>query len=490
MKKQFVLNMVLLFVINLLVKPFYVFSVETDVQNLLGTQTFGMYFYHLNFVFLFQFIGDFGLQTWNHQFISKNREKINFILPNVMATKALLSLMWLTCVLAFSWFISDLASDMLFLITLNVILSTLFILIRSFISGLGYYTTDSLLSALDKLLMIVVLSYLMYFGVTEEPFTLNDFIYGQMFSLILANGVALVILLQHLPSWGISGIIKYFQWHSLWDTLQKCAPYALILFLMMSYNKLDGFLLGFLQEDNGKQAGIYAASYRIYDAANMFLYMVPALVLPMFSNMYSLGNEVKSLVDMVVRWLMVITGPVLILSVFYAEEIIQLLYIEHVDEKVISFQFLMFSFLLVSFGYIFGALALAGDKVNKLVPVFFTGLLVNFLLNVFLIPKYGAKGAAISTTITQFWVLVGQVFIIRKYLFIAINRVDLGKGIVFMTLIFVFARIITWIWPESTFITFVSSAIFSVPLAFLLKLADLNDVRMVFNKKNNNNQIE
>ena len=70
------------------------------------------------------------------------------------------------------------------------------------------------------------------------------------------------------------------------------------------------------------------------------------------------------------------------------------------------------------------------------------------------------------------------------------KRQDLGKGIVFMTLIFVFARIITWIWPESTFITFVSSAIFSVPLAFLLKLADLNDVRMVFNKKNNNNQIE
>lgn len=485
MKKQFVSNIVLLFIINLLVKPFYVFYVETDAQNILGTQTFGTYFYHLNFVFLFQFMGDFGLQTWNHQHISKNREKVSVILPTVMAAKIVLSFIWMVCVLSLSWYFPVLESDILVPVTINVMLGTLFILIRSFISGMGFFTTDSWLSALDKLMMIVVLSWFMYFRASNDVFTLDDFIYGQMFSLVVANLIAMILLVNYIPNLKEFRFLNYFRWQLIKETLHKCAPYAVILFLMMSYNKLDGFLLGYLKNDNGMQAGIYAASYRIYDAANMFLYLVPALVLPMFSNMIGTGQAIKGFADMVVRWLIVITGPVCVISVYFAEDIIRLLYMEHIDEKIISFQILMVSFIMVSFGYLFGALSLAGEKVNKLIPVFFSGLVINFFLNIFLIPEFGAKGAAITTAATQFWVLTGQWMMVKKYIFFSFNVFDVGKGILYIILIFGFLVLLSYIIPESRSFVFVSCAFFSVTLAFLLKLIDWKDIQTIFQKQIN-----
>jgi hypothetical protein len=75
-KREFLINIVLLFVINLMIKPIYIFGIEAKVQDLTGIQSYGLYFFYFNFIFLFQFINDPGLQSWNAQYIPKNRSEI------------------------------------------------------------------------------------------------------------------------------------------------------------------------------------------------------------------------------------------------------------------------------------------------------------------------------------------------------------------------------------------------------------------------------
>ncbi|MFZ1704123.1 MAG: polysaccharide biosynthesis C-terminal domain-containing protein [Saprospiraceae bacterium] len=477
MKKQFITNILLLFCINVLVKPFYVFFIETDVQNQVGTEDFGIYFYHLNFVFLFQFVGDFGLQTWNNQSISKNRGDIEHQLLPVFFVKIVLSTLWLIFILSGAYFLGSLQWDILFPICINLVMSSLFLLIRSFISGLGLYIKDSLLSALDKLLMIVILFGLLSQVNSGRIFTIQDFIYGQMTALFLSNVIAFFILWLNLPPFK-------FRWNVAKSKkiLQNCIPYAIVLFLMITYNKMDGFLLGFLQNDQGLQAGIYAGAYRIYDAANMFLYIIPALVLPMFSNVVHNRLELDSLVLVVFRWMIGITMPILVISTIFTEDIIQFLYIEHIPEKVDSLRILMFAFCMVSFGYILGALSMAVDKVHKLTPVFISGLVICVISNIILIPRMGATGSAISTLITQVWVFIGQYWIVQRELSWKINVDLLQKAILYVMFIGILSYACSEYFQQYRIYSLVLCSIISLPLAFFLKLIEWSDLRLVLRK--------
>ena len=61
MKKTFFQNLLFLIFINLLVKPFYVLGVDRPVQNLVGHESYGLYFALFNFSFLFNIVLDIGI---------------------------------------------------------------------------------------------------------------------------------------------------------------------------------------------------------------------------------------------------------------------------------------------------------------------------------------------------------------------------------------------------------------------------------------------
>ena len=105
MKREFIINVILLLFINFLIKPVYIFGIDARVQNLVGTEAYGTYFAYLNFVFLFQFINDPGIQNWNAQFVPKNRDKIDFHFSNLISAKLVIGVLFLS----FSYSISLIA---------------------------------------------------------------------------------------------------------------------------------------------------------------------------------------------------------------------------------------------------------------------------------------------------------------------------------------------------------------------------------------------
>jgi O-antigen/teichoic acid export membrane protein len=477
MKRQFLLNVILLMAINVLIKPFYVFFVETEVQNELGTAEFGYYFFHMNFVFLFQFLGDLGLQTHNQQYVSKNRTNIHHFFSSVIGLKLALTFLATVVLFVFGLIFGKMDIGLLLLISVNLFLSSWLVLMRSFLSGLGFYTLDSLVSSLDKFLMIIVISGLLWYG-NDSSFTLSDFIFGQMFSLLFANIVVMVLLfikdkkLSFLPDFtGLSSL------------LYRCIPFALVLFLMTSYNKLDGFLLGRLLEDQGLEAGIYAASYRIYDAANMFMYMIPALILPMFSYMISNNEDIRPLYTLVGKWMFVLLSPLLAIVLFFGNDIITFLYTDYITEKTLVLQLLMTASVLVCYAYIFGSMSMAADQIKRLIPVFILGLVVNILCNLIWIPHYGATGAAMATLVTQFVVFLGQWYVVRKYLYFTFDKSSMGRGLFYLFILSGLAWFFSKETPFSSEVSIIICLIFSLPLAFLLKLIEFSDIKLVLSRK-------
>jgi O-antigen/teichoic acid export membrane protein len=94
MKKEFLFNLVLLVGINLLIKPFYAFGIDLQVQNRVGLEAYGLYFALFNFSFLFQIVTDLGIQQYNSRLISQNQALAGKYLPHFLSLKACLSILF------------------------------------------------------------------------------------------------------------------------------------------------------------------------------------------------------------------------------------------------------------------------------------------------------------------------------------------------------------------------------------------------------------
>jgi O-antigen/teichoic acid export membrane protein len=89
-KREFLLNILLLVFINLLIKPFFIFGIDLEVQNRTG-EAYGLYFTLLSFAYIFQIVSDFGIQIFNNRHVSHHPHLVGKYFPNLLALKVLLS---------------------------------------------------------------------------------------------------------------------------------------------------------------------------------------------------------------------------------------------------------------------------------------------------------------------------------------------------------------------------------------------------------------
>ncbi|MBK7633813.1 MAG: oligosaccharide flippase family protein [Saprospiraceae bacterium] len=474
-KREFLINIVLLFVINLMIKPIYIFGIEAKVQDLAGIQSYGLYFFYFNFIFLFQFINDPGLQNWNAQYIPKNRSEIQRVLPEIFQAKMLLSLIFLLIVNLISYFLGYIDGEMIFYISLSFVLSSFFMILRGMIAGLGFYRTDSLISALDKLLMIIILGYLLYFTPLQSGFDILWFVRIQCIVFAIVSIIAMMILSSKTPF--RFKLLSYERWLII---LRSGAPYVLIMIFMTAYNKLDGVMLGWLLDDNKYQAGIYAAAYRFYEAANMSGYLFASLLLPMYASNIDQKPILTELMGKGTKLTTIISFIILGIIFFYGERILQFLYSAYYPELYTTLQVIMMAYSLVAVSYIFGTYIAATGKVKNLNILFTAGLIVNIMLCLILIPEYGAQGAAWSTLITQLFVMIGQIYLVNSLMSLSFLKKDvkliLFYGITVIVVFWVIAKISDGSWLLNLGL----SILICVLLSFIFKILDKKEILMIF----------
>jgi O-antigen/teichoic acid export membrane protein len=478
MKQQFITNIVILILVNIIIKPLYIFGIETEVQNIIGIETYGLYFDYFNFVLLFQFINDPGLQNWNTQHVTGNRDSILTHLVPLFITKFLLGLIFLLVVFVVAALSGHTEWWLLLFASLNLFLSTFFLLIRSCISGLGLYKSDSLLSTIDKLVMIIILGAIIWiphrFGLDLKVFVL-----AQSLSYIIACIIALIVLTRNigtLPRLSFDKKVSKAM-------VMSASPYIWILIFMTLYSRLDGVLLKILVDDNYYQTGVFAASYRFYDAANMIGYLFAALLLPMFSYYKNDRKEIKALTDVSVRYAFVSAVLICAMIYFFGAYFMKTLLDAYDPSFLIPLYLLITAYWFVAMGYIYGTLLLACGHLGQLNKIFGLGLVVNVLINFILIPRYGATGAAISALITQVLVLVLQIFVAyqqdliyhrARLIFIALFYI-IAVGIIF--------KMVIALEPIHPIILCILASILCGILALLIRLIDIQSLASLLRKR-------
>ncbi len=411
MQRKFLSNLAFLLFLNLLVKPFWIFGIDRAVQNEVGAEMYGSYFALFNFAFILNVFLDLGISNFNNRNVSQHEHLLGKYFPRIVALRLLLAVGYFIICLAVGIIMdySEHQLRMLALLCFNQFILSSILFLRSNIAGLQLFKMDSLISVMDRLLMIISCGWVLFFMERAVPFRIEWFIYMQTFAYVSTALFALVLILKK----GGPFIIKW-NWAMLILILKQSLPFALLILLMSIYGRVDSVLLERLLVDGKQQTGIYAQAFRLLDASNMIAYLFAVLLLPMFSRMLKLKEDVGPLVQMASKLILIPAFSLGVVCWFYATDLMSLLYDNHAVESGRILSLLMFSLIPMSGAYIIGTLLTANGSLKYLNTIALTSVIFSLSLNFILIPKLGAYGAALTCLFTQSIAFVLQIILAMK----------------------------------------------------------------------------
>lgn len=472
MRKTFVTNLALLIFVNLLIKPFWIFGIDRTVQNVVGAESYGFYFALFNLSFLFNIVLDAGITNFNNRNIAQHSQLLTKHFSNIVVLKFALALLYLFITIGFALVLgySTIQIKMLLFLTFNQFLLSLILYLRSNLSALHLFRTDSLISVLDRSLMIAICSVLLWGNVTQQPFRIEWFVYTQTAAYLLTAFITFLFVFSKLDFLRLR-----FDWHFFLVILKYSYPFALLALLMGFYTRVDSVMLERMLPDGQRQAGIYAQSFRILDAASMFAYLFAGLLLPMFSKMIKKQEPVNQLVRLAFLLLIIPAITISISAFFFRTQIIDLLYHDHVKESADIFGVLILGFIAISTSYIFGTLLTANGNLKQLNLMAGGGMVANIVLNFILIPRFGAFGSAVASLFTQGLTAFVQV-VIAKRLFNLQLRPKFALAMLFFIAGVTGLNFIAIEYATNWLLALLAVGILSLDFAFIIKLLNLKDL--------------
>ena len=415
MKKKFLSNLILVLVLNIVIKPFYILGIDAEIlkiteQNSPGS--YGTYFSLLSLAFIFNIILDMGVNNFNTRNIAQNNQLLQKHFSKIFSLKLILSIFYISILFIVGLIFNFSFQEMKWLIIIgfNQILVALILFIRSNMSALLLFKKDSVLSVTDRLILIFFCGYFIWSIGDDSIITIDFFILSQTIAYLITLIAGFLLLVKHSK-------FPKLKWDQLFFKMivKKSLPYALLIFLMSVYYYSDVVMVERIR--GNIEVANYAHGYRFFMAFNMLGYLFAGLLLPIFSKLI---KEKKSVVP--VSWLSfkLIYFFALIICVIvwtYKVEIIHWRYeingssLLHSSE---TFGWLIISFIAVSCNYIFGTLLTAKGSMKQLNILAVFGILINISLNLLLIPDKGSSGAAFASAFTQFFILAFQIALCYK----------------------------------------------------------------------------
>ena len=288
MQKKLLSGLFWILLLNLLIKPFWILGIETGVQNAVGVNEYGFYFTIFNLAYIFNILLDLGVTNFNTRNIARHPVLIDKHLPGILAMKLMLALLYaaVTFTVGLLSGYSSRQFSLLAILTFNQFLNSLILYLRSNFEGLMLFKWDSVISILDRVVMIAICA-LMLWGPAHH-ITVEWFALAQTAAYAVTATTALAVLTLRIRREHNA----HFSFRSLRVKkafaiviLRKSFPFALLVLLMASYNRIDPLLLSWLHPDGTFQAGIYAGAFRLLDALTMVAYLVSVPLLPVFARM-------------------------------------------------------------------------------------------------------------------------------------------------------------------------------------------------------------
>ena len=217
--------------------------------------------------------------------------------------------------------------------------------------------------------------------------------------------------------------------------LKESMPYFLWTLFGIIYYRIDAVMLSFLAP--AVVVGWYGAAYRFFDIVMFLPNIFNMAVFPVFSRLWATEDKILARTSKkAIDFILLMGIPISIGLIVFARHLVALFYgIEQYGPTADLLKIFSIGILLVYIDFIILPLLIASDQQRRATLFGFYAMLLNPLLNWFLIPYFqtnygnGGIGATIATLLTEFFILSCMLVSLPKNAFAENSFSVLIKGI-------------------------------------------------------------
>lgn len=433
----------------------------------------GKYVFALSFTTMFAVFIDIGLTNAMIREIAKFKEKTKEYLSSILGAKIFLSIfVYLAVVVAINFLgHSALTKQMIYLAGVIMVIDSFTLSLWGVLRGQRNLFYESI-SVIGNQLVIIITGTLILILKLPLIYMLVPFICGSIFSLLFA----LYVLIKKD---GLK-ISFAFNWSVLKSLWKISLPLALIAIFSRIYGYIDQVMIKQIAGDIA--SADYGTAMKIPFALQFIPTAFGAATFPAFSNYYQFAKEkLRSSFERSMAILTILAIPMTWGIIAVGDEIMHFVFNGKFDSAVPALKVLMVGLIFVFLNFPLGSLLNACDRQKTNTKLVGLVMVLNIILNIFLIPKYSFFGASMAFVFCHGLLSVISLVVARKivnyrltYILEVIVKSALA-GAIMALLIIVLKQYVNFI------ILIPIGAIFYVIISYLIKAFTKEDVAFIIN---------
>jgi O-antigen/teichoic acid export membrane protein len=358
----------------------------------LGEVEFGKFSFALALGMIFETLMDFGLHQVTIRAVARDKARATELLHHTLGIK----LLWM--VGAFSALV--VTATLLrpewdvrvacYLLGGSLVLRSYMLTIRGVLQGLERFGWDSIVVAVDRAVLLVVGAAALWAGTGLR---------GLVIAFVVARAISLT-LTAWLTQAELGGIGVRFD-REIWRELQSTAvPFGFFLIVINLYSYVDSIMLGKMRGD--AETGLYTAAYKTYEGLTYAASVIASVLTPRLAGLFVTDRRKhRRLAILGVTGSAGLALAVGIVAYVVAEPLLVLIYGVEFASAAEPFRILCLGLTFVFAIWVLHAVAMSINKEQLLLKTALIGLTVNVGLNLYVIPRIGANGAALATVIGE-----------------------------------------------------------------------------------------
>ena len=393
---RFYSSLGLLLLLNVVVKPLWIFGIDRQVQNAVGTETYGTYFSLYNFSIVFSFLLDRGLSSYFSRQLAAGHPEATGRIGHFFFIKVSFLFLYAAIVALVALFSGLGHWDILAGVIGVQALMSFFVFLRGVVTAHQWFRTDAWLSVLDKTLMIFLCGAYLLLPAIFGGMTIQKFLVVQVSCTLISIIAALYILTRNGVSLNIRGSSI-----NLPAIIRDALPFAVTLLLMSVHNRLDGFMLERIHPSGAYEAGLYAAAYRLLDASVVFGYLLASFLLPFIARQWKEKGEINGVILTSRHLLLCLAVTASVTVITLAPWLQSILYHHQTVSGYRIMQWCLPALICYSLVSIYGTVLTATGHIRAFAWINALAVVVNTGLNLWWIPAYGGLGCSWAALISQ-----------------------------------------------------------------------------------------
>lgn len=404
---------------------------------------YGEYNFIYDFLAVFGIVADLGLYTVAVREMSKDESKIPVLLGNVLTIRTVVGifamLVAIGCGMLLPIFSPELAGSPvprgIAIASVTVLLAILNGTLTSVLQVKYKMRESAIALVIGKVFSIAYVAYavLILFK--------GDEAHG--FYHVVAAGILGNLAMLGYTWWYTRRLceIKYrFDWVLIRDVFIKALPYGLALMLSTIYFRLNTILL--FKIKGPEEVAFYSVGMRLIESLTIISLYFMNSVLPVMTKAIDMRGSAENSVDKhspiiqnafdflcLMSFAMVAGGVVLAYPIIAVISDPQ--YLSRLSEGIygsdIGLQILLFALMFSFINTLFSFVLISVNKQKKLLWINIGAIIINVLLNIVFIPKYGFRGAAITSVLAECYILVVTYMAARRYLKFSLSLKNFWK---------------------------------------------------------------